>query len=275
MVGLQSSSSFSRTSYGSNVEDDASLHVDLDGDSTKAGMSHDNNAENLDLKNETRKTSVIRCLVITTLLTSAAIVANVALVMALNEEEVEFKAEYTRLSNRVIENFLDSFGEKISAADSMASQLYFKDEQTEPHLFSIPEFELQAEGIRQLSTSTTVSYAPILQGQQQRRQFEAYANLAFDEEARSKFESTYLPHDGKYNFGDDPLVTYVETGDRKIEDGIYRVDDGSVVADESAFFLAPVWQVRDIYFSFIIQRLPSHLSHLIFLLFLFSGCTFQ
>lgn len=244
MAGPQSCASSSQASQNSYLEDDASLHVDLDGDSTKGGGGfNDMDAENLDLKNETRKTSVVRCLVITTLLTSAAIVANVALIMALNEEEVEFKAEYTRLSNRLIDGFLETVGEKISAADSMASQLYFKDE-PQPHLVSIPEFEIQAEGIRQLSTSMTVSYSPILKGQQERLEFEAYANLAYDEGARSKFESTYLPHDGKYNFDDEPLVSYVETGNRKIQDGIYRVEGGSVLTDESSVFFAPVWQVR-------------------------------
>lgn len=222
--------------------DDTSLAVDFDGDSTKGGKST-MNAENLDLKNETRKTSVVRCLVITTLLTTAAIVANVALIMALNEEEVDFKTEYRRLSNRVIDRFFEAFGEKILAADSLVSQVYFSNDGQAAHLFSIPEFEIHAEGIRKLSSSMTVSYSPFLKGRQQRQQFEAYAVQAFDETERSRYDSTYLPHDGKYNFGDDPLIAYVKSGGRTIAQGVYRIEDGSAVTDDISVFLAPIWQV--------------------------------
>lgn len=223
-------------------DDDASLHVDLD---RSEHVPNEHNAENLDLKNETRKTSVIRCLVITTLLTSAAIASNVALIMALNEEEIEFKAEYKRLSGRVVDRFLEAFGEKISAADSLVSSLSFENDVDTVNL-SIPEFEIQADGIRQLSSSTTAAFSPILVGTQERQSWESYALESYDESLRSQFESIYLPHDAKYNFESSPLVTYRETGGRAIEDGIYRVDSEQVVTDTSSEMFVPVWQVRNI-----------------------------
>jgi hypothetical protein len=217
------------------------MNVDMEEASAKTGRGSETNAENANLKHETRKTSVVRCLVITTLLCSAAIVANVALIMALNEEEVEFKREYDRLSNGLINHFLEAFGENILAADSMVAQIEVGDT-SRPYLFSIPEFEIQAEGLRELSASTIVSYAPILRGQEQRDEFEAFADAAYDEKARSSFTSTFLPHDARYNFEREPLITYVETGDRTVQEGIYRVVDGVPVADTSSLY-APVWQV--------------------------------
>ena len=234
-------SSLSRAS-SQDESDDASLAVDMDGDSTKGGESGVN-AENMNLRNESRKTSVIRCLVITALLTTAAIVANVALIVALIGQEADFKKEYSRLGNRVIEQFLEEFANKIVAADSMVSQVYFKKDDNAPYLTSIPEFEILADGVRKLASSMIIVYAPILKGQQERQIFEAYADLAFDPAARSKFKSDYLPLGGNCNLGTDPLVSYVETGNRTIEQGIYRVEDGMVVTDHSSTVYAPIWQV--------------------------------
>lgn len=248
MAAPSATSSVSRASELSlnASEEEESLAVDLDGDSVRTGNrsnKSDINAENLNLKNETKKTSVIRCLVITTLLTTAAIVANVALIMSLNEEEVEFKAEYSRVSSRLIDHFLASFDQRIIAADAMISQLNFQGKLF-PYLSTIPEYEFHAEGIRKLSTSMTISYAPILRSESQRQEFEAYAMLEYDEQSRSQFVSDYLPNDGKYDFGDRPLVTYVDTGNRKIIQGIFRVEGNTVVNDESSVIFAPIWQVR-------------------------------
>ena len=200
------------------------------------------NRENIDLKKEARTTSVVRCLVITTLLTCAAIAANVALIMVLNNEEIQFKSEYKRLSMRLINNFHESLSEKIFAADSMAAQIAFGDA-SQPYLFSIPEFEIQAEGLRELSTATTVSYSPFLRGQQERESFEAFAISTYDDQARSSFNDLYLPHEAKYNFKTNPLMTFVDTGDRTVQDGIYRVINEVSVADDEASVYAPVWQV--------------------------------
>ncbi len=268
MTEASATSTVSRASQSSiNASDeDESLGVDLDGASIRTGNrsnKSDINAENLNLRNETKKTSVIRCLVITTLLTAAAIVANVALIMTLNEEEVEFKTEYSRVSHRLIDHFLASFEERISAADSMISQLTFQGSST-PYLGSIPGFEFHAEGIRKLSTSMTISYAPIVRGQVQRKEFEGYAVLSYNEEARSSFESEYLPNDGKYNFGDNPLVTFVSTGNRGVEQGIYRVKNNSVMNDESSIFFAPIWQVRSSLFRRFFgmhKSIESFISH--------------
>lgn len=232
----------SQASTSGGDEDDASLHVSLDGNSTKMGQASDGIAENADLKNETKKTSVVRCLVITTLLTSAAIVANVALIMALNEEEVQFKKEYTRMSNRLIDRFFDAFGEKISAADSLATQ-YSVGNMSQPHLFSIPMFEMQAEAIRQLSTSMTLSYSPFLKDSVERAEFETSVVSTYNESARSSFESEYLPHDSKYNFDTRPLVSYVDTSDRAVQDGIFQVVDGVPVPQKDTSVYAPIWQV--------------------------------
>jgi hypothetical protein len=221
----------------------ASMDFDIDAQSVKGGRGSEMNRENIELKNEARKTSVIRCLVITTLLTCAAIVANVALIMVLNDEEVHFKSEYRRLSMRLIDRFHESLSEKILATDSMAAQIAFGDDVSQPYLFSIPEFEIQAEGLRELSTSMTVSYSPFLRGEQEREEFEAFAISTYDDQARSSFKDQYLPHDAKYNFKAEPLMTYVDTGGRSVQDGIYRVVNGVSVADDESSVYAPVWQV--------------------------------
>lgn len=224
--------------HASSEEDDVSLHVDMNADAAPA--NNDDNSENLDLKNETRKTSVIRCLFILTLLTTAVIVANVALIMTLNEEEVDFKKEYTRLSERVVSRFLGAFEEKIAAADSLVSQLSFSDVST----VSIPAFERQAEGVRQLSTSTTISYSPLLIGQAEREAWENYASESFSVEARSQFQSKYVPHEGKYNGQSQPLVSYRGADvKRSVDQGIYKLQDGTVVSDDSSEVYAPIWQV--------------------------------
>jgi hypothetical protein len=228
--------------FSSRLDDDeTSLNVDFDGGQSAATHASTENAENVNLKNEVTKTSVIRCLVITTLLTTAAIVANVALIMALNEEEVEFKREYTRLSNRVIDSFFEGFTEKISAADSWVSQMSF-DASLGSNL-SIPEFEIQSNGIRRLSSSTTVTFSPLIRGESERTEWEAYALDAFDASSRSSFVTDYSPHGGKYDSENDPLVSYRDTGDRGVEEGIYRVEEGAMVSDTGSALYAPIWQV--------------------------------
>eukprot|EP00934_Nitzschia_sp_Nitz4_P005383 Nitzschia sp. Nitz4//scaffold17_size182527//44169//48060//NITZ4_001838-RA/size182527-augustus-gene-0.14-mRNA-1//-1//CDS//3329539292//5373//frame0 len=223
-------------SHGSE-EDDLALGMDFD---LSLREKKSDTAENVDLKNETRKTSVIRCLVITTLLTTAAIVANVALIYTLTEEEEAFKDEYIRHSNRVVERFLDAFSEKISAADSFVSQLSFGSASSN---ITIDAFQQRLEGIRQLSTATTVSFSPVLQGDVERRQWEQFASESYDSDQRKLFTSTYEPHEGKYSFDLNPLVDYRTSSDWTVDSGIFRVDNEAIVEEMSSQLLAPIWQI--------------------------------
>lgn len=205
--------------------------------------------ENADLRQQSRKTSVVRCLFITTLLTFGVIVANVALIMSLNEEEVRFRTEYRRLSSRLIDRFHEAFRERLMIADSIASQISWGHHTTtkeQPYLFSIPEFETQAEVFRELSSSMTISYAPFLRNQQEKEVFEDYASSMYDEQSRRSFKSKYLPHDAKYNFFEEPLMTYIDTKDWSVQEGIYHLVQGVPAEDNRSTVYAPVWQVSQL-----------------------------
>jgi hypothetical protein len=225
-----------------------SMHVDDQSQSQRQSI----NGENLELRNQTKTTSVLRCLVITSLLTVAAIVSNVAFIIALNEEESAFEKEYGRLSDRLVRSFLESMSEKIWTADMMATEFaaYVNQEASLewPHV-SLPDFELQLEGARRLAAATTISFAPLFQ-ESERTSWETYAVSAFVGSRSSKnSSSTYEynhPHDEFHPRMAEPLAVYHNSGERTVEDGIYRVDEGVLKSEghsAPSIMIAPIWQV--------------------------------
>jgi hypothetical protein len=224
-------------------KDSDSLGVNFEEESTAGGSTQSENAEQRNLEDQTRKTSVLRCLVITTLLTACALVANAALIVALNKQEEGFKDEYARLSERLVDRFFTAIGQTVATADSLASQTAL-DLEEGPNK-SIPNFEAQADGFRRLSSSTLITYSPILKGSEQRSSWEEYAVNNFDAAARSEFESDYSPFNGRYD--EVPLVTFRGTGDRTVQDGIHIFENGEAVDDatsQSSDYSIPIWQVR-------------------------------
>lgn len=198
------------------------------------------------VKREANTLSVIRVLVITTLLTLAAIVSNITFILVLHVEENEFEEHLNIYAQEILKNFLQEMESQYWMADSLSGDItaFANDAGAKFPNVSLPDFGQRCEDARRVAVASTIWFAPLVENYE-RAAWEMYASQTFSTLVDESFVDTYDPHQelGLHRHGDlpPPYVAYRDTG-RSIDQGIFKIQDGSAVTDDSNYFF-PIWQI--------------------------------
>jgi hypothetical protein len=260
----------SQIAAANRVHDEQSMPEASDGDASvdaesNSGMSGvtDSSGTNASstygaLKKETNTISVLRCLVITTLLTLAAIVSNIAFILALFKQEGEFETKFNAYSTKLVSGFIANVNVKYWIADTLVTEFT----STSKHLnvtwpnVSFRNFQERCSDARQLSSASALWIAPLVT-QSDRELWEAYASEIHGS-LQTDFEDSFNPHDfliprdtrwtdpKPYHIHDEdeeglPYVLYLNSS-RQVQQGIFRVEGGKAVTDEQVGPYFPIWQ---------------------------------
>jgi hypothetical protein len=230
------SGSFSST--GSAFEDTSSSHG-----GSSSGGDFGNTKQ---VKREANTLSVIRVLVITTLLTLAAIVSNITFLLVLHDEENQFEEHLNIYAQDILKNFLEEVEMTYWMADSLSGDItaFANDAGAKFPFVSLPDFGQRCQDARRVALASTIWFAPLVQNYE-RAAWEIYASQTFPTLVDESFVDTYDPHQelGLHRHGDlaPPYVAYRDTG-RSIDQGIFKIQDDSAVTDDTNYFF-PIWQI--------------------------------
>jgi hypothetical protein len=225
----------------------SSVGGDQDQSSSNGGSSSNGTEGNSkQVKREANTLSVVRVLVITTLLTLAAIVSNVTFLLVLHEEETQFEEHLNMYAQDILKNFLQQVEKQYWTADSLSGDItaFANDAGAIFPNVSLPDFGQRCEDARRVAVASTIWFAPLVENYE-RAAWEMYALQTFSTLVDESFVDTYDPHQGLGLHGHadlpPPYVAYRDTG-RSIDQGIFKIQDGSAVTDDTDYFF-PIWQI--------------------------------
>jgi hypothetical protein len=229
-------------------ESDGLSSIGDDQSSSNGGSSAEGQGSSKRLKREANTLSVIRVLVISTLLTLAAIVSNITFILVLHKEENQFEDHLNIYAQDILKNFLQELESQYWMADSLSGDItaFANDAGVKFPNVSLPDFGQRCADARRVAAASTIWFAPLVEDYD-RAAWEMYASQTFsDVDEESSFVDTYDPHQelGLHLHGGDgaaPYVSYRDTG-RSIDQGIFKIQNGSAVTDDTKYFF-PIWQV--------------------------------
>eukprot|EP00538_Stauroneis_constricta_P012399 CAMPEP_0119555948 /NCGR_PEP_ID=MMETSP1352-20130426/8025_1 /TAXON_ID=265584 /ORGANISM="Stauroneis constricta, Strain CCMP1120" /LENGTH=1580 /DNA_ID=CAMNT_0007602821 /DNA_START=211 /DNA_END=4953 /DNA_ORIENTATION=- len=227
------------------------------------GVERDDMSDNTDnrhLKAQARTISVIRCLVITTLLTVAALVANIVYISALLGEEKSFETDFSEYGHAIVNGYTEQLVRVLNVADDLVHQCYVETDvtaittkqqqqaqkETWPFV-SLSNFDRLASSTRQLASISTISFLPFVM-QEEIMEWEDYVKL---QNLSPSFEDTYDPRSDMLEEGQGSHVQYrnttTTTSNNQQPQGVFHVDPKTQQPTEgtssSNACVAPVLQV--------------------------------
>ena len=226
----ESESSEGYSSGGSTQDDQAQDESSRTLGSTSVGSVEGVNAKLV--KREAKTLSILRILVITSLLTLAAIVSNITFLLVLHEEESKFEKRLNHYAQDILKNFLQEVEKTYWMADSLSGDItaFANDAGTNFPYVSLPDFGQRCQDARRVAIASTIWFAPLVENYE-RAAWEIYASHTFSTLVDESFVDTYDPHQ----------VAYRDTG-RSVDQGIFKIRDGSAVTDDTSYFF-PIWQI--------------------------------
>ena len=243
---LANSAAWSESSHGFSFGGSSIGDQDQDKCSDYSSVGAEGGVNAKQVKREANTLSVIRVLVITTLLTLAAIVSNITFLLVLHDEENKFEEHLTVYAQDILNHFHQEMEKTYWMADSLSGDItaFANDAGANFPFVSLPDFGQRCQDARRVAVASTIWFAPLVENYD-RAAWEMYASQTFSTLVDESFVDTFDPHQelGLHQHGDlpPPYVAYRDTG-RSIDQGIFKIQDGSAVTDDTNYFF-PIWQI--------------------------------
>ena len=225
--GGGSSSGRSSTSMGSGTN--------------RTGTSHSSFSEGHNSIN------VLRVIIISLLMTCAAILSSVTFLLALFAEEDSFESHMVGYGEQIVEHVQDTLEKQYWAADSLAqtfSESISASASGWPNV-ALADFAQQCEALRQIGSADAVWIAPLLSTEQEKQDWEAFAAATLPNLSGSNYTEPYDPHlhQDLHIHPESPATASYRESFRTIPQGIYKFVQGSAVDEDASTMVLPISQV--------------------------------
>jgi class 3 adenylate cyclase len=160
-----------------------------------------------------------------------------------SDETEDFQTEFSDFADKVIDQFLEETQLKVwlCYSLSLAYTSEFEDSGDWPNV-SLKRFEVKTLGATDMARASSIAFSPLVTDEE-RSSWESYAANIDPMLKMRKLNGTA---DEAQPSSSLPTVETMSQSDYNVKDGIYRIENGTIVSDKGSGPYFPLWQIAPV-----------------------------